>query len=260
MKRPKPCDAWFFVDESGDPTFYNRKGQLIVGQPGCSRIFMLGFIETRQPQVMRQAILRLQHEIVNDPAYQHIPSIVRTAQAFHANKDTAEVRNRFYQLIGDFDFQAQVVVVRKDENVFRGRFKGSEREMYDHLVSMSFQNVLHRHERNHVYFAKRNSRAREQPLREAIEFGVQEFEARVGTTVNTVRKVIAQTPSHEPCLSVIDYVNWAVYRAYTTGEMQYYEAIREKVSLLVDLFDNEPGQDRWYDRKNPFHIQKATPL
>lgn len=32
MKTPKEGTRWFFVDESGDPTFYDRMGNLIVGQ------------------------------------------------------------------------------------------------------------------------------------------------------------------------------------------------------------------------------------
>ena len=31
MKTPQEGTNWFFVDESGDPTFYDRRGNLIVG-------------------------------------------------------------------------------------------------------------------------------------------------------------------------------------------------------------------------------------
>jgi hypothetical protein len=32
---------YFFVDESGDPTFYDEDGNLIVGQEGCAPILLL---------------------------------------------------------------------------------------------------------------------------------------------------------------------------------------------------------------------------
>lgn len=60
MKTPLRRKNWFFVDESGDPTFYDRKGNLIVGQEGCSPILLLGFIETVDPAPIRQALLELQ--------------------------------------------------------------------------------------------------------------------------------------------------------------------------------------------------------
>ena len=59
MKKPRPGTTWFFVDESGDPTFYDRKGNYIVGQPGCSPILIPGFVETQDPEPMRRAILAL---------------------------------------------------------------------------------------------------------------------------------------------------------------------------------------------------------
>lgn len=51
MKEPQPGSNWFFVDESGDPTFYDRKDNLIVGQAGCSPLLLLGFVETQAPLV-----------------------------------------------------------------------------------------------------------------------------------------------------------------------------------------------------------------
>ena len=41
MKEPLEGSNWFFVDESGDPTFYDPRGNVIVGQPGCSTVLIL---------------------------------------------------------------------------------------------------------------------------------------------------------------------------------------------------------------------------
>lgn len=70
----------------------------------------------------------------------------------------------------------------------------------------------------------------------------------------------AQTPSGEPCLSVIDYMNWAVYRAFVRREMRYFQVVQDKVSLLVDLYDRAHYPKNWYNRKNPFDATKITPL
>lgn len=57
MKKPKTSQHWYFVDKSGDPTFYDEAGNLIVGQAGCAPILLLGFVEMSDPQADRQAIL-----------------------------------------------------------------------------------------------------------------------------------------------------------------------------------------------------------
>lgn len=260
MRKPKPSSNWFFVDESGDPTFYDRKGNLIVGQEGCSSILVLGFIETQQPEPIRQALQRLQSEVIADPYFEGVPSLAKTAVAFHAKDDLPEIRYRVFKLLSDLDFKAQFVVARKIERVFRNSFHANEGEFYDHLVSQLFKNALHRHQLNHVYFAKRGSRSRQAPLSNAIRRGVAQFEKHWNTRVTSDVTIQAQMPKGEPCLSVIDYMNWAVYRAFTLGEMRYYRQVEQHVSLLVDLYDTENYPKNWYTRKNTFDIKKITPL
>ncbi|MFQ5409674.1 MAG: DUF3800 domain-containing protein [Anaerolineales bacterium] len=260
MKTPQPGATWFFVDESGDPTFYDKRGNLIVGQEGCSPILLLGLIETQSPQPMREAVLDLQRQIVNDPYFRDFPSIQKTAAAFHAKDDLREVRYLFYRLIATLDFKAQFIVARKIERVFRNSFQARETHFYDHLVSRLFQNLLHRYQHNFIYFSKRGSRARQIPLLTSIQQAVVRFEQKWNRPVTTGVDVQAQTPQGEPCLSVIDYMNWAVYRAFTRGEMQYYRTVEHKVSLLVDLYDTANYPANWYKKRNPFDVKKITPL
>ena len=260
MKTPQQGHTWFFVDEAGDPTFYDKQGNLIVGQPGCSPILILGFVETANPAKLRQELLSLQEDVVNDPYFQGVPSLKKTAVAFHAKDDLPEIRYRVFQLLASLEFRAQFVVARKIERVFRNNFQANETAFYDHLVSHLFQHVLHRFEHNTIYFSKRGSRDRQAPLMAAIQQGVHRFEKRWGTNVTTTIEVQAQTPKGEPCLSVVDYMNWAVYRAYTRNEMRFYQTVAAKVSLLVDLYDTEKYPHNWYNRRNPFDIQKVTPL
>jgi hypothetical protein len=260
MQKAQSGSNWFFVDESGDPTFYDRTGNLIVGQEGCSPILVLGFIETQQPEPIRQALLKLQREVVSDPYFEAVPSLTGTRVAFHAKDDLPEIRYRVFKLLAELDFKAQFVVARKIEKIFRNSFHARENEFYDHLVSQLFQNTLHRFEVNYVYFAKRGSRKRQAPLLEAIHQGIRRFEQQWQTQITSRVTVQAQMPQGEPCLSVVDYLNWAVYRAFTRGEMRYYRQIEAKVSLLVDLYDTDHYPQNWYNKRNPFNAKKITPL
>jgi hypothetical protein len=55
-------------------------------------------------------------------------------------------------------------------------------------------------------------------------------------------------------------MNWAVYRAFVRREMRYFDFIADKVSLLVDLYDGAHYPHNWYNRRNPFHVDKISPL
>jgi len=152
------------------------------------------------------------------------------------------------------------VVARKIERIFQSSFEGSETRYYDHMVETLFQDMLHRFTDNHIYFAKRGSRQRQTPLAGAIQRAAERFEDKWDTIIETSYIVYPQTPQGEPCLSAVDYMLWSVFRAFVRQEMRYYNFIADKVSLLVDLYDNEKYPKNWYNRRNRFDISKATPL
>jgi len=223
-------------------------------------LLILGLVEIKDPVQIRQAILKLQTDLVNDPYFQGFPSLQRTKIAFHAKDDLPEIRYPFFKLLASFDFQAQFVVARKIERVFRNNFHSKENEFYDHLITQLFQGKLHLHEQNLTYYAKRGSRSRQAPIDKAIQRSIQLFEQKWNATVKSKTTVQAQTPIGEPCLSIVDYLNWAIFRAFTRGEIRYFEVVREKVSLLVDLYDTANYPHNWYNKKNPFALNKITPL
>jgi len=262
LKEPAKGTTWYFVDESGDPTFFDSTGNLIVGTEGCSPILIMGFIETRDPQAIRKGLESLRQQLMADPYLAGIPSISKTKNVFHAKDDCPEVRQAVFKKLNEFDFKAQFVVARKIEQIFRSHFGCEENEFYDYLITTLFRNVLHRYESSRVYFAKRGSKKRQKPLRLAIQNAMEAFEKRWKTNIvqRVAISISAQSPSGEPCLQVIDYMNWAVYRAFVSQEMRFYKAIESKVSLLVDIYDTKKYPNSYYHRRNPFDCNKISPI
>jgi hypothetical protein len=252
MKAPKDGNLYFFVDETGDATFYNRKGKLIVGDEGCSRQLMLGFIRLKnEPREMREKVLALHQEVRNDLYFQQLPSFAHTSLAFHANKDAPEVRYLVFKLIRDLNFSACFVVSQKDEQLFQKKYRGRTNEYYDDLIARLFQNSLHQYTRNQICIATRGSRLRQKPLEQAVERARERFDNIYQVSrANTDVSIQMQNPKGEPCLSVIDYVGWAIQRAYTSGDMKYYNLIEEKIGVIVEL----------NARKKPIVYNKRSPL
>jgi hypothetical protein len=277
MKKTEKGDLYFFMDESGDPVFYDARGNLIVGEEGCSKLLIIGFIETQEPQLIRQGVLDLQRQVCSDPYFKHIPSLAKTAIAFHAKDDAPEIRYLFYKRLREFNFKAQFLVARKIEKVFRNDFKADENRFYDHLVGKAFQHVLHRYQHNYITFAVRGSRKRQQPISQAILRAKQTFCDMYGHDLSDITiDIRPQSPKGEPCLSVIDYMSWALQRAYTKREMRYYDFVEDKVRYIADIYDFQTyPKNRYHHEKrmkkaaksgsklrkaNLFHIEKTTPL
>ena len=168
-----------------------------------------------------------------------------------------------FKALAEMDFSAQVIVAREIESIFRAKYQGNRDRFYDDLVTRPFKNQLHMATNNIITFSRRGKKRRQYALRAALEKGIQQFSEKWNHQVSTHIEVLTDRPNEEPMLQVVDYVNWAVQRAYHRGEMRYFEFLREKYSLVLDVFDKATYRkgDNYYGRKtNPFDVTKASPL
>ena len=185
---------------------------------------------------------------------------MKTTQiAFHAKDDCPEVRYKVFTLIKELPFSCNIVVARKTESVFN-KFNGNTQELYDSLITNLFKNILHLSSNNYIYIATRGSKKRQAPLEQAIQASLKYTENKFNTTIASTQKVLPQTPSGEACLQIVDYCNWAIQRAFLQNDMRYYNFLKEKFGLIVDLYDYKTGWKNFYCKKNPFDIKKISPL
>ena len=259
MKKTLKGDIYYFVDESGDPCFYDKRGNYIVGQEGCSKMLMLGFIQTDEPKHIRKALYEVQEKIGNDQYLKGIPSIEKSLKHFHATDDCPEVRQEVYKCLSALNFKSQFVVARKIEGVFK-KHDCDENKFYDSLISHLFKNVLHRAETNHIYFSKRGSSIRQEPIEKAIERAKDQFEKKFFIKIRSNVNVQSQVPTGEPCLQVIDYMNWAIQRVFVRGEMRYFNFVKDKVSFVWDVYDTSKYPKNFYSKANELDNKKISLL
>ena len=253
MKELKDEDLYFFIDETGDSTFYSRKGKLIVGRNGCSKRLTLGFARLKHdPAIMREQIVALRQKVLQIPEYQKYRSIELQQPAFHAADDPPEVREIFFNLIAELHFCAVFVVSQKDERTFKKFYEANTNRYYDDLVSQLVQNSLHKYKRNHICIAARGSSIRQKPLEDAVNLARRRFQEHTGIDRDTEVFVDVQSPNGEPCLSVIDYVGWSIQRAYETGDMSYFKRVEHKIPLIRELRGRK--KTIYYCAKRPFKV------
>ena len=145
----------YFVDEAGDPTLFNRRKQVVIGQKGCSRYFMMGVLHIANPERVGQELNQLRIELLADPSFKQIPSMQpqqnKTAIAFHAKYDLPKVRDQVFNLLMQHEMRFQAVVRDKQAvlSYVRQRnerdpiYRYQQNELYDSLVSRLFKNLLH---------------------------------------------------------------------------------------------------------------------
>lgn len=249
-----------FIDEVGDTTFYGSGKQLILGSEGVSLTFGIGIVRIDRPlHEVRSEIIALQKQVEADTLFNTIPSVVKRTQRggffFHASKDMPEVRTVFLRYLHELPCEAEVVIARKIPSLFAAKHHSQDDEFYADVLSHLIKSRLKRPQRLVLNIAERGSSTRAKVLDAALAKAT----GRAGRrwTPDSLKGEVVfniQTPSREPLLNVADYLGWAVQRVFEKGETRFYDYLREKIRLVVDLYDSEnyPGNRNYYDHhRNP---------
>ncbi|HRW25209.1 MAG TPA: DUF3800 domain-containing protein [Spirochaetia bacterium] len=260
MQKTQDVKMYFYVDESGDPAIMARKGKNLLSTGMVSKTFMVGYVETADPHSITRSLNALRTEIGEDAYFADVPSISSTLRAFHANKDCSEVRERVFRLLRQSDIKAYVIVARKSEALFRKKFDLKTAKLYEYLVSKLFENRLHKYRYIDLYFAAMGNTVREHTMRHAIDNAVETFKEKWGRENESDIRIFVQQASQIPMLQVIDYILWTVNRAYERGDFRYYRYMKDKISLVQDIFDLEKYPRTYYTPDNPLEAIKMSPI
>ena len=158
---------YYFVDEAGDGNLFDAKGHTIVGTEGCSRYFILGMLDIRNPERLQQEMDALRAALLQDPYFRGVPSMQpdarKTAVAFHAKDDVAEVRREVFATLRRHELRffagvrnkAKVVEYVRQRNQAEPGYRYQPNELYDYMVRRLFRNLLHKDDGYEVFFAPR---------------------------------------------------------------------------------------------------------
>lgn len=260
----------YFVDEAGDLTFFNKRGQITVGRPGVSLFFMVGVAHVPDPVAAGRALSDLRAELLADPYFNNVPSMQidagKTAKCFHAKDDLPEVRREVFKLLPKLGAKVQVAVRRKVQLAEAARlmFRASGRRMpehdiYDDLVKRLFKNLLHKADLNRIVFARRGKSPRQDALERAIQRAQRNFESSSGISAERPTALRSNYPSESAGLQVVDYYLWALQRFYERGEDRFFRLLAGDYRLIMDLDDkrNRPYGE-WYSDHNPLELNKIA--
>lgn len=256
---------YYFVDEAGDGTLFDHKGHVIVGQPGCSRYFMLGVLDIPRPVELDQALQELRARLMADAYFQNVPSMQeasgKTAVFFHAKDDLPEVRREVFSVLKSFDDlrffaivtdKLQVVQYVQAQNQVEPVYRYHPNELYDYLVRRQFRDRLHKDDAYEIHFAKRGSSDRTAALRDALQSARQRFFEKWGVASASPIQVIPNTPQNNACLQATDYFLWALQRLYEQGEDRYLTYLWQSFRLVQDIDDRRSARyGVYYTQKKP---------
>ncbi len=263
---------YYYVDESGDLTLYNKKGQIIIGKPGVSKVFMIGVVRLKDPILAKQKLEDLRTSLLLDARFKDIPSMQpeakKTALLFHAKNDHPEVRQEVFKILPTLGAKVQIVVRRKLELADMAKFlkefdeeKLQNGEIYDELVTSLFTNMLHQADENKIIFARLKEAERREALAKAIREAKNRFEKQWKKGHDKPTTIDVKESSQEIGLQVIDYYLWALQRLYQKNDDSFFTPLCQDYSLILDLDDKRKYRSgRWYCKRDPLTLEKLKPL
>lgn len=257
---PKATDTNHrFLDEAGDTTFYGKGKIPIIGSTGVSNCFILGMVKFREPLAeVRQQVMDAREAILDSPYFSGIRSISKRVAGggfyFHASDDIGEVRKEFFDVIKQINCSFEAVAGRKIPSLYENKHNGNEAEFYADLLSHLLKNKMSSEGKLVLNIAQRGKTTRNAVLEMAKQKAEARFEAnRPGKVILGKIEFNVQNHRTEPLLDVADYLCWTIQRIFERGETRFYDYVRDKFSLVIDLYDSDKyaGNKNYYKRGNP---------
>lgn len=249
-----------FLDEAGDTTFYGKGKKTIIGNDGVSNCFILGMVKFYEPlDELRRNIINLQNEICNNPLFE-TPSLLKKRNSnggyyFHATDDIPEIRLKFFEYIKNIDCSFEAIVGRKNIERYETKHKGKEEYFYADLLSHLLKNKLAKGEKLVLHISERGKSTKNTNLDLALRKAIQRYHKASNQNKDVKTEVIFNVnyPTKDPLLNIADYFCWAVQRVFEKGEIRYYNFLKEKISLVIDLYDTTKYEkwQNYYTPKNP---------
>jgi hypothetical protein len=262
-----PSIRTYYVDESGDATIFNRRGQVLIGEQGCSRYFILGVLDIENAVSLQQELDELRASLLADPYFKDVPSMQlaarKTALKFHAKDDLPEVRREVFTLLRKHTIRF-LAVVRDKQRVLEYiqrrsaldlSYRYHPNELYDYMVRVLFKNILHKDAQYEICFSKRWKKDRTEALYRALKTSQERFAQQLVKRTSSAITVVPQTSQESGGLQAVDYFLWSLQRFYERKEDRYLNLLWPSFRLVHDLDDTrENPYGVYYTQKRPLTL------
>lgn len=99
MKKSKQVEKqWLFIDESGKPEVYSARGENLIVKNKASKFLILAAVRTENQLEIQQQVTEFRLSLLKDESLSKIFSSAYTLDAFHAQTDYTEVKEKFYDM------------------------------------------------------------------------------------------------------------------------------------------------------------------
>jgi hypothetical protein len=242
-------NQWTFVDESGKPEIYSSHGINLVENKTASKFLVLAAVRSENQLELQQQVTEFRLSILKDESLSNIFSSGYSLDAFHAQIDYSEVKERFFQHITTLPIKIDVIVVEK--LLCYEALKQNPGKLYGVMSGQLLKNLCHQSENTEIIFSRKDSKLK---LRQELESEVERVRLGYLEKHPTLEPNLALKYFHNPHyshggLQIADYIAYAVFQVFERNNIQWYEIVKDKIGRIQDICNK-----KYFTRSNPLEL------
>jgi len=246
---PKKTDkkSYIFLDESGKPEVYSRKGTNLVKQGSASKFLIIVAVRVSDQLKIQELVTEKRLEILRDKSLSSRFSTAYSLNAFHAQTDYKEVKESFYKWINECPVDLKISAIIAEKMKAYSSLQRESSRMYATVAGELLKRLLHTAEDVEVIFSRRDSSLK---ARERLEIVVDTLGLAFANQHNFNKKANALY-HHNPHythggLQIADYVAHALFQLFENKDRRWWDMIKDRVGYVQDIFNKKS-----YSRSNP---------
>lgn len=237
---------YIFLDESGKPEVFSAKGVNLVKKNQATNFLVISAVRTADQLDLQRKITDFRSNLLHDQSLTKIFSSSYTLDAFHAQVDYLEVKQRFYKFISKLDIKIDIIVVEKLKCF--PPLQQNPGKLYGVMAGQLLKNICHQSNYTEVILSRKDSKLK---LQKELEAEVEKIrlnylEKHPNLDVKFTLKYFHNPHYTHGGLQIADYISYAVFQVFENKNRQYFELIKNKIGKIHDICNK-----KYFTRSNP---------
>lgn len=154
-------------------------------------------------------------------------------RSLHARSDRDDVRDHVCNELAQLPIKALAIAVDKTKLDPARSWRTDREAFYNEVAAYLLVNSLHLHQRTRIILSHKNydGQVDLEAMTKAIAKRWTLMLATSKKPMTSVTAAYVKAPV-EPCLQAVDYVAWAVFRAFERGDLSWYNKLQPAISWV----------------------------
>lgn len=246
-EKPEKRKSYIFLDESGKPEVYSRKGINLVKAGTATKFLVIAAVRAENHLAVQQAVTQKRLDILNNKELAKRFSASYSLDSFHAQTDYIEVKKEFYQWINQCNLDLKICVIVAEKMKAYESLQRDAGHLYSTVAGQLLKRFLHVAEDIEVIFSRRDASLKTRERLNLITDNLRiDFAEKHNISANTKLTYYHNPHYTHGGLQIADYVAFAIFQVFERNKREWYEIIKNRVGYTQDIFNKKS-----YSRGNP---------